>query len=211
MHLNKKLFASALLGTAALANAQTSAPPNYWELRARDAATQYERIDTAPRSATPSGEVAKPPMQLWLLGGRSPDQFNSVALGGRRPGDMGIEFGALLNSEVSSSEYLDYSVPHSDYRSLGRKREGSTWGLDVIGYLPRLGPLEVGAGVGLYMGSSVVIHESRATGWWYGVDKKTNFKLAGQVQAQLALGSKLSIIASHHSLRGSSLGLGLVF
>ncbi len=134
---------------------------------------------------------------------------NSYALG-TRGANFGVEIGVLADSEYAEGDVLDYPVPHNSYVSLGEKKMGNTYGMDVLGYIPLGTVFSAGVGAGLYFGEKRQLARSTVTGWVYTESKKTTLAAAGQFTVQARLGSGM-LGVSFHSLRGTQVTLGLQF
>lgn len=53
----------------------------------------------------------------------------SLGIGGER---WLFSIDAVFNSQFSKNDFIDTSIPHSNYTDLGRQRVGTTFGFDVI-------------------------------------------------------------------------------
>lgn len=122
---------------------------------------------------------------------------------------FGFEIGMVGNSEFDEGEALDYPVPHSDFRSLGTKRVGNTWGIDTLFFLGG-NTWRPFIGAGVYFSETAEIAKSNVTGWLYTESSKSKTELAGSVGMHYASNS-IVIGVVYHTVRGPGATLGLRF
>ena len=103
---------------------------------------------------------------LWLSAGGATDGGTSLSLGGRGE-TFGAELGVIFNNEYSSTDLLDYPVPHTSYVSLGKKRVDNTFGIDVLAFHNFNEDISAYIGLGGYFGEEREIARSKVTGWLY--------------------------------------------
>lgn len=108
--------------------------------------------------------------QMGVAIGSSP--FTSIALEFFGE-EWGGEFGVMFSSEINDKAFLDYSIPHSMYDNIGKKRLNNAYMIGVSrGFLSEYGPY-FNVSLGMIMISYVDIVRSQATGLLY-ANGKTN-------------------------------------
>lgn len=147
---------------------------------------------------------------LWLSAGGATDGGTSLSLGGRGE-TFGAELGVIFNNEYSSTDLLDYPVPHTSYVSLGKKRVDNTFGIDVLAFHNFNEDISAYIGLGGYFGEEREIARSTVTGWLYTQQKDTKFEAAGSIGLQYVGGDKFTLGAGYHSVRGPNIQLGYKF
>lgn len=146
--------------------------------------------------------------QVWLTGGKTQDGA-TVSFGGQKNG-LGGEFSFIMDSEYSKSDILDYSIPHSSYKSLGNKRVGNTLGLDLLAFAPLGQGFSAGVGAGAYFTEYRRVAQSQVTGWLYTQDKEVKLRGALSLRVHYAHNGLL-LGAGIHSVRGVFISAGKDF
>lgn len=164
----------------------------------RDSRGYYVKGEEEPRRAA-----------YVAFGGNSDGNFGFAVAG--RGARFGLELGIVANSEFSDADAIDTSIPHNDFTSLGRKRVGSTYGLDFLFFHDfKPGP-SFFLGAGLYASEVDEIVQSNVTGWYWKQSKGEELIPSMQVGLQLFTKQRVVIGAAYHTYRGPTLQLGRSF
>ena len=149
--------------------------------------------------------------ETWISIGsptKSSGGGTSLSLGGKISDRWGIGVGIVFNSDYTDSEVLDYPVPHTDYRSLGKKRVGNSYGLDAFYFLTDAAVFRPYFGIGLYRDNRKTLAQSNATNWIYTQDEGNGAMISGELGAQVLTNGGLIWGISAHTIRGVSVTIG---
>jgi len=131
----------------------------------------------------------------------------SGALGFIGASGWGFEVGMVANAEISENDYLNYPCPHTDYITLGWKKDGITPGIDVIYAYFVSEDLFLYGGMGLYTFKYTKLAQSNATGWVYNHGGKTKIKLPFSLGVRFCSSkeSRAFLGIGYHEVRGFNL------
>lgn len=135
----------------------------------------------------------------------------SVAFGWRTASGLGIEIGAVFNSEFNSSNLIDYPVPHNNFTNLGVKRTSSTFGADVAYFFQVSEEFSPYVEGGLYYSPRGEIARSNATGLYYKQSSKSELIPSAGVGVQFKIQKDLILGAGFHTVRGANIVIGKNF
>ena len=149
--------------------------------------------------------------EMWISLGsptKSSGGGTSLSIAGKISDRWGIGVGIVFNSDYTDSEVLDYPVPHTDYRSLGEKRVGNSYGLDVFYFLTDPAVVRPYFGIGLYKDNRKTLAQSNVTNWIYTQDEGNGALLSGELGVQALTSGGLIWGISAHTIRGVSVTIG---
>lgn len=146
---------------------------------------------------------------LWISFGAGSDGTSSAM--GLRGEQYGLEIGRCGTNEYEEGQLLDYPVPHSDYRSLGKHRIDDAYGFDTLAFYNYDADASLFAGLGLYFQKTGEIAQSNATGWLYTQSTDEQITIRPSVGVQIFPNGKWMFGLTYHTLRGITVLAGLHF
>lgn len=159
-----------------------------------------------------SNSVLAQDIDFWLSIGANDGGILSLSLGGRYS-YIGAEVGIIgIEDTNSSSNILDYPVPHNDYIDIGRQDTHSASGIDILGFFDLSKQVSLYLGPGLYWRTYKDVAMSNVTGWFYTQSEYTETEsvFSGGIRFYpVGISGMLGI--GYHSDRGINIQLGRRF
>lgn len=152
--------------------------------------------------------------ETWVSIGKGPKSEGggtSLAIGFKGASNWGFALGGVFNSEYSSSDVLNYPVPHNNYTVLDEKRVDNSLGFDALYFIDASETVKPYVGLGLYTNNKKTLARSNSTGWIYTQHDTSGVVVSGEVGLQAKTASGLVFGIGFHNIRGASLSIGKQF